>query len=55
MSKNFCLKVNGKKIFINRFVKEVFFNVIKGLIDTLDKIPENKKKIEIIIEEEEDK
>lgn len=44
------LKVNGSKIPLNPFVKKVFVNVIDGLVDSLDKIPGNKDKIEILIE-----
>lgn len=52
MSKNIILKVNGVEIPLNPFVTKVFENVAGGLVDSLDKIPEDKKKIEIIIEEE---
>ena len=52
MSKQIELKVNGKVISLNRFVKDVFQNVIFGLLDTLDNIPEKKEKITITIEEE---
>jgi hypothetical protein len=43
------LKVNGREIPLNPFVTDVFNNVIDGLVNSLDKIPENKDKIEIII------
>jgi hypothetical protein len=42
MTKNIELKVNGQKITLNRFVETVFNNVIMGLVDSLDKIPEVK-------------
>jgi hypothetical protein len=45
-----CLKVNGKEIPLNPFVTRVFFNVVAGLVASLDKIPEEKDKIEITIE-----
>ncbi len=51
MNKKVSLKINGQKIPLNAFVKKVFANVVKGVVDSLDKIPENKEKIEIIIEE----
>ncbi len=54
MDKNVCLKINDRDIPLNRFVKDVFANVVKGLVDSLDKIPGSKNKIEIIVEEEED-
>lgn len=49
------LKVDGKEIPLNAFVTEVFSNVINGLVDSLDKIPDDKKVIEIRIEKEEKK
>jgi hypothetical protein len=44
--------VNDTDVPLNPFVKNVFENVVGGLVDSLDKIPDDKKKIEIIIEEE---
>ena len=51
MNKKVSLKINGQEIPLNAFVKEVVANVVKGMVDSLDKIPEERKKIEIIIEE----
>lgn len=50
MDKKVSLIVNGKEISLNPFVKSIFTNVINGLVDSLDKVPEDKKKIEITIE-----
>lgn len=50
MDKKFVLKVNDKEIPTNLFVKNMFINVINGLVDSLDKIPEGKEKIEILVE-----
>jgi hypothetical protein len=50
MNKSVTLKVNGQEIPMNPFVKEVFLNVFSGLVNSLDKIPEVKNKIEVIIE-----
>ena len=50
MDKKISLKVNGRDIPLNPFVENVFSKVIYGLVDSLDKIPEEKNKIEIIIE-----
>ncbi len=50
--KNVFLKVNGQTIPLNPFVTDVFYNVIYGLVETLDKTPETKDKIEITIEKE---
>lgn len=52
MNKKVSLKINGKDIPLNPFVKEVVANVVKGMVDSLDKIPGEREKIEIIIEEE---
>lgn len=46
------LKVNEKDIPLNGFVKEVVANVVNGLVDSLDKIPVDKTRIELIIEME---
>jgi hypothetical protein len=55
MDRDVSLKVNDREIPLNPFVKDVFANVIKGLVNSLDKIPESRNKIEIAIEEEEEK
>ena len=52
MDKKITLKVNDRDIPLNPFVTDVFFNVINGLVDSLDKIPEQKNKIELIIQKE---
>jgi len=49
-TKTIVLKVNDKQIPLNPFVKEVFTNVIAGLVDSLDNIPSSRDKIEIAIE-----
>ncbi|MCK4835848.1 MAG: hypothetical protein KAT17_04390 [Candidatus Aminicenantes bacterium] len=43
------LKVNDGEISLNPFVETVFINVIRGMIDSLDKIPQDKEKIDIQI------
>jgi hypothetical protein len=48
---NVILKVNGTDVPLNVFVSRVFENVIGGLVDSLDKLPNDKKKIEITLEE----
>jgi len=45
------LKVDNKEIPMNEFVQRMFLSTIGGMVDALDKIPEGKKKIEILIEE----
>ena len=50
MDKKVVLKVNGKEISLNSFVTEVFFNVVDGLVESLDKVPEDRETIEIRIE-----
>jgi hypothetical protein len=44
------LKINGEEVSTNPFVQEVFINVINGIVNSLNKIPEDKEKIEILIE-----
>ena len=55
MNKKVSLKVNNREIPLNPFVTEVFYNVINGLVDSLNKVPEEKNKIELVIEKEENK
>jgi hypothetical protein len=50
MDKKITLKVNGQEIPLNPFVTDMFFNVINGLVDALHKVPEEKNKIELVIE-----
>ena len=52
MDKNIILKINDKEISLNFFVKNVFINVNEGLIESIDKLPENIEKIEIKIEKQ---
>lgn len=49
--KNFSivLKIDDVIVPMNHFVENVFLNVIGGLVESLDKIPEEKDKIEIFI------
>ena len=49
MDKKITLKVNDQEIPLNPFVTSVFLNVINGLVDSLNKVPEEKNKIELII------
>lgn len=50
MDKKIVLKVDEHEIPMNPFVQELFINVINGLVDSLDKIPVGKEKIEILVE-----
>ena len=54
MDKEISLKVDGKDIPLNRYVKNVFEKVVGALIDTLDKLPVEKDKIEITITKKEE-
>ncbi len=49
MDEKIILKVDGKEIPTNPFVHDVFINVINGLVDSLNKVPQGKKRIEILI------
>jgi hypothetical protein len=51
MDKKITLKVNDREIPLNPFVTDVFLNVVNGLVDSLNKVPEEKNKIELIIEQ----
>ncbi len=46
---NIILKVNGSEIPLNAFVSKTFINVVEALVNSLDKIPEDKKQIEIVV------
>ncbi len=43
------LFINNKKIEMNPYVKRVFLNIINALVKSLDKLPNDKSKIEIFI------
>ncbi|MEN8153054.1 MAG: hypothetical protein ABFR75_03455 [Acidobacteriota bacterium] len=53
MEDNILLKIDEKKVPLNHFVQKIFIKVIKGLIGSLDKLPEDMNKVEIIITKEE--
>ena len=55
MSDQIQLKVNDKEVPMNPFVKKAFSNVIEGLVDSLDKLPDKINRIEIMIKKEETK
>ncbi|MCP5052078.1 MAG: hypothetical protein GY940_33225 [bacterium] len=55
MKRIVVLKINDKRVPLNKYVKRVIGNVIAGLIKSLDGIPEEQKKIELSIEFREDK
>jgi hypothetical protein len=44
------LRINDREIPMNAFVERIFTQVIEGLVNALDKIPQNREKIEIILE-----
>ncbi len=44
------LIVNDKEIPLNPIIKNILINIIKGFIETLKKVPEEKKTISIEIE-----
>lgn len=51
MDKTIILKVNNQEVPMNHFVQNIFIGVVSGLVESLDKLPENKKKIEIKVEQ----
>lgn len=55
MGNNIKLNVNDKVVSLNPFVKKIFTKVILSLIESLDKLPDKIDKIEISINNEENK
>ncbi len=55
MGKNIKLNINDKGVPLNPFVKKLFTKVISSLIESLDKLPDKINKIEISINDEENK
>lgn len=49
MEYDLIMKVNGQDIPMNPFVREVFRRVCGGLVDSLDRLPEKKERIEIVM------
>ena len=49
MNKQVVLKINGTDVPLNPFVKDVFKNVIGGLVASLDKIPLEITQIEVVL------
>ncbi len=54
MSEKIFLKVNDQEISLNPFVQKIFIKTISAMIDSLDRIPEKMKKVELIINKEEE-
>ncbi len=52
VSKTVSIKVNGKSIEVNRFVGEFLKGAIRGILKSLKGMPNELKKIEIIIDDE---
>ena len=52
MENKVTLKINNNQVPLNTYVKNVFINVILGIIKTLKLLPENINKIEITIEDQ---
>lgn len=49
------LKINGKIIALNPFVKKIFVNLVLGAVQALDKIPQPMETIEITLEPKKNK
>lgn len=52
MSTKIELKVNGRVIALNPFVKKIFVNLVLGVVQALDKIPQPMETIEITLQPE---
>jgi hypothetical protein len=50
MKNKIALKINGRAIALNPFVQKIIGNVVMGAVQSLDKIPEPWKKIEITLQ-----
>jgi hypothetical protein len=50
MESSIRLRVDDREIPMNDFVSRIFTGVIEGLVDALDKIPEKRERIEIVLE-----
>jgi hypothetical protein len=55
MSTKIELKVNGRVIALNPFVKKIFINLVLGAVQALDKIPQPMETIEIALQPEKEK
>lgn len=53
MVRKVSLQVNGENIPLNPFVRDMVRNVVRGIVNSLDKIPDDIRTIEVKIEEEE--
>ncbi|MDY0297366.1 MAG: hypothetical protein RB296_08610 [Acidobacteriota bacterium] len=49
MEYEITLKIDGKDIALNPFVRRIFSGVFAGLIDSLDRLPEDRERIEVIL------
>lgn len=52
MASSIELKVNDQVIALNPFVKKIIANVVLGVVQALDKIPQPLERIEIAIQPE---
>lgn len=52
MKNKITLKVNGRTIAMNPFVCRIVSNMVLGAVQSLDRIPEPWKKIEITLQAE---
>ncbi len=52
MNNRIELKVNDLVIALNPFVRKIFINLVLGAVQSLDKVPEPWKKIEITLQKE---
>ena len=43
------LKVDGKDIALNPFVSRIFSGVCRGLVESLDRLPEEQDRLELIL------
>jgi hypothetical protein len=52
MDNKIAIKVNGRAVALNPFVRRIISNVVLGAVASLDRIPQPWKKIEITLKAE---
>lgn len=49
------LKINGRDIALNPFVRKIIGNVLLGAVQSLDKVPQPWERIEIVLQADDKK
>jgi uridylate kinase len=51
-SARIVLKLDGKAVPMNPFVRKVFINTIQGMVQSLNNVAKNPRKVQIVISKE---